>query len=100
MKTNKLHDTSTGSCQKDSNPSYDKLLNTSTTTVDPSHFEVKEICIANPIIIKEIFSFPEFAETSMLKIGPIHQFNLDIQQILKPHDLKVHVHFWPRPHKN
>ena len=94
MKTNKLHDTSTGSCQKDSNPSHDKLLNTQvqlqwTQVISKS----QKFAFANPIIMKEIFSFPEFTEISMLKISPIHQFNLNIQQILKPHDLKVHVHF-------
>ena len=36
----------------------------------------------------------------MQKISSLHQFILEIQQILESHDLiKCHTHFWPRPHK-
>ena len=46
----------------------------------------------HPVIIKVIFRFPEFAPVCE-KISSIHQFILEIQQILEPHDLKGHTCF-------
>ena len=38
--------------------------------------------------------------TSMQKISSIHQFILETQQILEPHNLIGHTHFWLLTPKN
>ena len=42
-----------------------------------------------------IISSSEFV--SATKISPIHQFSLEIKQILETHNQKSNNHFWPQP---
>ena len=37
-----------------------------------------------------------YITSSMQKISPIHQFILEVNQILESQDLKGHSHIWPR----
>ena len=61
--------------------------------MDPRYLKAKDARISS--LTKNYY-----ISTSLLKISSIHQFILEIQQILESHDLKGHIHVSLSPSKN